>query len=139
MKKLISILMLLTILITPSCVPEENITQSPLGQLAIQYAIMRFVADDYSKVVATLDTIHNLKQFVDGSEIISINIVHKKAIGLINWEGMHPADKMLVESLIALILDDITKKIGAGPLCEAGRAQVISYLNWLDGLVRMLA
>jgi hypothetical protein len=142
MKKMVLLVLLVFLggmVMVPGCATTTNVTpivESPYGQLAIRYAVIRFLADDQEKVGAALRIVEKVHMYVINVEELAIPLLQKEVVGLIAWDNMHPADRYLLESLIELIATDLANKVGADLLDEVNRIRVLTYINWIEDVIR---
>ncbi len=138
-KKAVQFMMLaiVAIALLSGCVTTNttSLVESPYGQLAVRYAVLRFLADDQAKVDAALKMVKQVRTYVSAAKDPSVTAIEGKVVGWIVWGDMHPADRDLLESLIGLIVDDLKEKVGARVLDEEGVIKVLTYIDWIESAI----
>jgi hypothetical protein len=116
---------------------QTSITSSPIFQVAVQYAVMRFVAESPERQAEALRIVNTLQEYIDGSETITVKILREMTTSWVPWEKLHPADQFLLQQLIVQVAAYLENMVGSGSLDDNARTLTRDFLGWISEAVSM--
>lgn len=102
-------------------------------QLAVSYATGKLIeqsSDITGERVAA--AVVRARAIVEADELVTVIDLTARIRSTLDLEQLGPADRMLVDALLAEVQREFTFRLGAGMLKPEDRLAILTFLNWVE-------
>jgi hypothetical protein len=105
-------------------------------QLAFTYATAKAINGDQERADRVIELVERGREFVERSDSVTISALYEGVRERINWQGLDPADQILISAILTTARDRLNEEVGVGALDESQRLRVLTVLDWIEGAAR---
>jgi hypothetical protein len=135
MKKLLMGLVLVVFALQGCALFNGDVPSSPIAQVATQYAIIKFVADDAERQAKALEIINRLQKYTESSSQLTVGILTDLAAEWVPWEELDPADQFLLNEMLKQVALALKEQVGDDLLDEEALIKTREFLSWMGQAV----
>lgn len=137
MKKIITAFLVTVTLTFSGCstigsVVEYGKDNQATAYVTVQYSTAKVIKGDEDRALAVLEHVEDARSFVESGAEVSISNLVEGVKEEINWGGMKPEDRMLVELLLIQAQKDLEVRVGEGVLEEDQVVVIETLLDWIE-------
>jgi hypothetical protein len=143
--KTLAISALASALALVGCVGCETLEKSPgTASLVVQYATAKVIeagktTEERAERAARIKAIAaDAKTWFDGDDV-TVGVLQAAAQARIAKLDLSPADRMLANGLVQVVVEELQKKVGEGVLSPEQKLTVSQVLGWIAGAADLYA
>lgn len=115
------------------------------AKIVVQYAAMKFIekagapSAQQARAARVVDVAGKVQGLIDAGLVSTAPLIEQAVRDSINWSQFSPADRLLVDNLIALVRQELEARIGSAgaPLDSQQLIVVRDLLGWVVAAARL--
>lgn len=103
------------------------------GEVVVTYTVLKLI--EQSNTVTpdrVLSAVERVRTGVDGDELTTADGLTDLVLSQLNLEGLSPADRFLVQSVIGRVETDLVRDTAEGVLPEGYTERLEKWLGWIE-------
>lgn len=116
----------------------STVSERPiLAQVAVQYATIKVLENNPEHAPRVVEIARFVRENAGNSTASSVALLEAAVRAQIKWEKLDPADTVLVDLLIVTVRDELTARLGDGPLSPEQALVVAQVAAWIESAALM--
>lgn len=128
MKILMSVILALSLM---GCSVLSTVSEDR-NQIAVQYATLKVMESDSVDGSRIVELVTDAREYVRAGESVAVSALASAARERLAESGLSPADKILIDAILARAQARLEAEIGEGLLSEDQRLQLLTVLEWIE-------
>lgn len=123
-----AIITLVAVALLAGCAALQR--QDPTARLTVQYATLKYIAEDASKAARVAEIAQDARDSLDAGSV-TLSLLDAALRERIDWSRLDTADRLLLDSLLVMLRDELEHRFGDGLLDGDARVQIRVVADWI--------
>lgn len=134
--KLIAATCLATVIFLSGCASTPDARQDAIVTIAVQYATAKYIEERPNSRENIVRIAEGVKALVGGDATATLITLQEFVGGELDKAGLSPADRVLANALVGLIVAELQAKVGEGLIPADQRVRVAAILDLVIAVAR---